>query len=101
MPVQEGQKTLTREQLMVLHKELCDTARELMSRKNRDYGADEDPFRNFRTFGRIGILVRMSDKLARLRSFTENGKFFVEDEGVQDTIKDIINYAVLFAGYDD
>lgn len=49
----------------------------------------------------MGILVRLGDKFARLQSFTENGKFFVEDEGVQDTIKDIINYAVLFAGYDD
>jgi hypothetical protein len=43
----------------------------------------------------------LGDKFARLRSFTENGKFFVQDEGVQDTIKDIINYAVLFAGYDE
>lgn len=72
-----------------------------MTLKNRDYGANADPFRNFRQFGRMGILVRLGDKFARLQSFTENGKFFVQDEGVQDTIKDIINYAVLFAGYDD
>lgn len=95
------QKTLTREQLLELHATLSNEARALMLNKNQDYGANSDPFRNFRQFGRLGILVRLGDKFARLRTFTENGKFFVEDEGVQDTIKDIINYAVLFAGYDD
>ena len=91
----------TREQLYALHKQLTDDALALMRKKNLDYAAEDDPYRNFRQFGRLGILVRMSDKQARLRTFTERGKFSVEDEGVADTVKDIINYAVLFAGYDD
>ena len=91
----------TTEALLELHKKLTDESRELMAVKNQDYGAkDVDPFRNFRMFGRLGILVRMSDKLARLRTFLERGEFSVKDEGVVDTIRDIINYAVIFEAYD-
>lgn len=67
--------------------------------KNHDYAASDDPFRNFRTFGELGILVRLSDKIARLQSFIENGELMVKDESVLDTVLDITNYAVLFYGY--
>lgn len=89
---------MTREELLSLHDSLCKEAKALMVKKNQDYGANSDPFRNFRAFGSLGILVRMSDKLARLQSYLENGKFAVEDEGVKDTVRDIINYAILFEG---
>lgn len=94
-------KVKTRSDLLALHKRLTETARELMERKNKDYGANEDVFRNFRAFERFGILVRMSDKLARLQTFLENKEFAVVEENLEDTVLDIINYAVLFAGYDD
>jgi hypothetical protein len=90
---------MTRNELLELHVKLCSEAKDLMVKKNHDYGANSDPFRNFRTFGSLGILVRLSDKLARLNSFLENGNLSVENESVQDTILDIINYAVLFEGY--
>lgn len=70
-----------------------------MEMKNKDYGADSDPFRNFREFGLLGILVRLSDKLARLRTFTERGELSVKDESVTDTIIDARNYLVLFEGF--
>lgn len=91
--------SIDRTQLLKMHDELCSEAKSLMQKKNQDYGANSDPFRNFRSFGALGILVRMSDKLARLHSFLDNGKFAVEDEGVKDTVRDIINYAILFEGY--
>ena len=94
-------KRLTREDLLHLHEELTAKARQIMVKKNQDYGADADPFRNFRAFGRFGILVRLSDKLSRLRTFVERGSFAVEDEKVEDTVEDAINYLVLFLGYDE
>ena len=88
-----------REELYEFHKDVCDKALALMKKKNEDYASGDDPFRNFRQFGRLGILVRLSDKLARLRTFEERGKFSVEDEGVEDTVLDILNYAILYGAY--
>ena len=88
--------TVSRNELAVLHNELCSKAREIMQAKNRDYAHEGDVFRNFRLFGGLGILVRLSDKLARLRSFEENQSFAVTDEKLIDTVLDTINYAVLY-----
>jgi hypothetical protein len=46
-----------------------------------------------------GMLVRMTDKMSRLSSFLESGKFEVADESLEDTTLDIINYAVLLYAY--
>src|SRR5260221_427140 len=43
-----------------------------MKKKNEDYGANDDPFANFRTLGALGFLVRMWDKLSSLRTYIEN-----------------------------
>jgi len=45
------------------------------------------------------MLVRMLDKMSRLSSFTDSGEFKVEDEKLQDTIIDVINYSVLLYAY--
>ena len=84
-----------RADLLQRHEELCAYARKIMEKKNQDYGADGDPFRNFREFGTIGILVRLSDKLARIRTWEERGQFAV-DETLQDTVLDAINYLILY-----
>lgn len=74
---------------------------DLIRAKNADYGADSDPFRNFRMSEALGIpvekaiLVRMSDKLARIATFCEKGTLAVADEKVDDTLKDLANYAVI------
>jgi len=88
-------KETPRERLLRRHMELCKRAIEIMEAKNRDYGADEDPFRNFRSFGALGILVRLSDKLARMRGYIERGQLAVSDETFLDTGIDAINYVVL------
>lgn len=88
--------SISRDQLLNLHVSLTDKARETMKAKNKDYATDTDVFRNFRLFGGLGILVRLSDKLARLRSFEENDSFAVADEKLEDTIMDLINYGVLY-----
>lgn len=97
--IQQELKRMTREDLRLLHEHMCEDARSLMKNKNVDYATESDIFRNFRMFGELGILVRMSDKLARLRSILENGRVAVSDESINDTLLDIINYSVIFAGY--
>lgn len=88
-----------RERLYGAHRDLCRKAKALMELKNRDYATTGDPYRNFHTFGGLGILVRLSDKLARLRSWEEKGEYSVKDEGLLDTILDTINYAVIYYAY--
>jgi hypothetical protein len=100
---------LSRKELLALHLQMTDTARMLMARKNHDYsGGDkaEDCFLNFTRVERLGIasteagfLVRMTDKLSRLITYVQNGKFEVEDEGLKDTVIDLINYSVLLYAY--
>ena len=88
-----------RRELYALHSKLCGRAFELMRRKNIDYATDDDPLWNFRRFGADGILIRMDDKLSRLLRFVDTGEFKVTEENLDDTILDIINYAVLLHFY--
>lgn len=87
---------LTRDELQKLHGAVTAKAQEVMTAKNHDYAHEGDVFRNFRRYGTFGVLVRLSDKLARLDSFEENKEFAVADEKLEDTIVDIINYAVIY-----
>jgi len=91
--------TMTRGELYRLHESVTGAARTIMRNKNHDYASDDDPFRNFRKHGLLGIMVRLSDKISRLETFLEQGKLKVKEETIHDTILDIINYAILFEGY--
>ena len=64
-------------------------ALELFTRKNADYGDA------FATYGTIGILVRLGDKIHRLQSITSKGINLVEDEKLRDTLLDLHNYAAM------
>lgn len=88
---------MTRDELLARHRDLCEHARELMSRKNQDYGGG-DTFGNFRLHGLYGIAVRLHDKVARLTNFAKAETFAV-DESVMDTVLDLINYAILYEGF--
>ena len=90
---------MNRTELYRLHSHLTGCAKSLMRLKNRDYGENDDPFRNFRAHGLLGILVRLHDKLARLQTFVETGTLTVKSEPVTDCVLDIINYSILFEGY--
>lgn len=99
---------MNRTELLKNHQELCRKAYEIMQRKNHDYAGrgGESPFANFTRCESMGIctteqgfLVRLTDKMSRLSSFVESGVLQVKDESVEDTILDVINYAVLFRSY--
>lgn len=83
-----------------------DEMKRIRAAKNSDYtGTTDDPFANFNMSRALGIcetetalLVRMVDKIARLKSFIEKGSHAVKDESVKDSCIDLANYALIFAG---
>ena len=96
------------EELFKIHEKLCKDSLELMIKKNHDYSgkSGKEPFANFTraeamgiTTTEKGILVRMLDKMSRLSSFMDSREFKVEDEKLEDTIKDMITYSVLLYAY--
>jgi len=81
--------------------ELLDKMAEIHSKKNQDYG-NGNPLGNFASSLDLGIdpffsvLVRMSDKWARICSLSKNGGIgVVKDESIEDTLIDMANYALL------
>ena len=62
---------------------------ELFARKNADYGDA------FATYGVIGVLMRIEDKIKRSITITKNGVNLVEDERIRDTLLDLHNYAAM------
>ena len=64
-------------------------AKSLFQKKNADYGDA------FATYGPVGVLVRMGDKISRLQSITSNGVNLIETESIRDTLIDLHNYAAM------
>ena len=62
---------------------------ELFSKKNKDYGD------SFATYGPVGVIVRLGDKIQRLISVTTNGVHLVNNESLRDTLIDLHNYAAM------
>lgn len=61
--------------------------REMMYERHLKYGPG-----NIAKFGELGLLVRLGDKFARL----ENNREDFSDESVDDTVSDIIGYALIW-----
>lgn len=100
---------MTKEEYMKFHAECCEKMIATTKAKNADYtGGSADPFANFQQVGHIvqlpqvveiGFVTRMSDKFSRIGSFVTKGILQVKDESVEDTLIDMANYCILFAGY--
>jgi|TARA_R110002051_G_scaffold72552_1_gene131138 hypothetical protein len=95
---------MTTEELLKLHDETCDKCKVIMAKKNSDYtGGSQatDIFANFNSSTILnihpvqGLLLRLIDKVQRIRSFTNDKKLSVPDESVDDACEDIVNYAIL------
>jgi hypothetical protein len=78
-------------------RKLMNEALTLLINKRKDYGP------NALKGGQHGIAIRMSDKQARLENLLgiADGSFkskdaIVGDEKIEDTVKDILNYSILF-----
>jgi hypothetical protein len=79
---------------------VLDEIKELHLRKTLDYGSDDDALSNIRNSADVinvpayaGCVVRMSDKMHRLRSFFRRG--VVEFDGLEDTFLDLAAYSVI------
>lgn len=97
---------MNRDAYFKFHADFYGKMRDIALKKNKDYAANHtNPFSNFTAIEgynigtEIGFITRMSDKLSRLAGFALTGKLSVEDESVQDTLMDLANYCILFAGY--
>jgi hypothetical protein len=72
---------------------------ELHDKKQRDYGADEDPFANVRASQEwgvepwVGALVRLNDKVHRLQQFARKGE--LANESAEDSMMDIAVYSLI------
>jgi hypothetical protein len=95
---------MTLEELMNLHTETMEKCAKIMEEKNNDYtGGKEatDIFANFRLSNVLdvhpvtGILMRLMDKIQRIKTFTNDGQLSVSGETVDDACEDIINYTIL------
>ena len=64
---------------------------ELFKRKNADYGD------SFATYGAVGVIVRMGDKISRLSSISSTGINLVNTESLRDTLIDLHNYSAMAA----
>ena len=67
---------------------LCEAAI-LLDRKNKDYGPG-----NISAFGEKGVIVRLNDKIERLKTLVWNDKS-PEHEKVSDTWLDVTNYGII------
>lgn len=67
--------------------------------KQADYGTREDPLNNVRASEQwgipawVGVMVRINDKLNRLRAYSRSGR--LHNEGVIDSLNDIAVYAII------
>jgi pimeloyl-CoA synthetase len=99
---------MTDEELFEYHSKMCGRALDICRRKNHDYatGSGAGPFANFSRVEGMGVtsteqgfMVRIVDKLSRLSTYAKSGRLQVSDEGVQDTLLDLLNYTVLLSAY--
>ena len=71
----------------------------LHDQKQKDYGTDQDPFANVRSTADwgipawVGALVRLADKVQRLKSMVRKG--YLANESVEDSMRDIAVYAAI------
>ena len=88
---------------MVTFKQIANGLTELYERKNADYGNSFS--KTFEEFGMTSTVVRLSDKLERLKTLSKQEvnrldsllekEAQVKDESIQDTVMDIAVYAML------
>ena len=72
---------------------VLDEMKELHAKKDKDYGSAFH--KSFEEFGVTAGVVRLNDKMERVKSLVKNGKAEVKDESLLDSLKDAACYAVM------
>ncbi len=97
---------MTRDKFIKNLEETYQKGVELVKKKNHDYAKGTDPWANFRFAELVGvsveraILVRMSDKIARISNVIDKD-ILVKNESIEDTLIDLINYTAILKAYLD
>lgn len=74
-------------------KDLTNEILKIYREKNADYG---DSFsKSYKEFGIIAPVVRMSDKMERIKQLSKGEDIKVKDESLRDTAIDLANYALM------
>ena len=80
-----------------VHKQLLDEMHDLYIKKNADNGNSVHD--TYEKYGLVSFLVRMEDKLNRVRNLNKDdvklSDVKVKDEKIEDTLMDLANYAIL------
>ena len=66
----------------------------IYKKKNSDYGSSTT--KTYKQFGDISYATRINDKINRINSLLTGNKQQVQDESIDDTIMDLINYGILW-----
>ena len=66
----------------------------LHAKKNHDYG--NAAHESYKEFGLISYVIRLNDKMKRLKSLTKPGvEQEVKSESIEDTLMDLAAYAIM------
>ena len=76
-----------------MHKNICAELNDLYESKNADYG--ESFSKTFAEYGIVAPIIRLDDKLSRLKNLHKKGVQKIKDESMRDTLIDLANYAIL------
>ena len=83
-------ETITNDKRAQQMKTVQNEAFNLFLKKNKDYGDA------FATYGTIGVLVRIGDKINRLQNISKTKvELEVKNETLRDTLIDLHNYAAM------
>ena len=77
---------------VIMHQQVCSRLTETYRDKNSDYG---DSFVKVREEFPNAILIRLSDKLNRLKTLYSGKEQMVQDESIVDTLLDLANYCIM------
>ncbi len=77
---------------VLMHRQVCSRLTKTYKDKNSDYG---DSFVKVREEFPNAILIRLSDKLNRLKTLYSGKERMVQDESVIDTLLDLANYCIM------
>ncbi len=70
-------------------KGIQEEALKLFIKKNNDYGD------SYKTYGPIGVIVRMGDKINRLSNISSKSIQMINTESLRDTLIDLHNYSAM------
>jgi hypothetical protein len=78
---------------MKAHREILDEIHEIYKAKNADYGNSFSD--SVEEFGLVAAIVRIGDKMNRLKTLVRLDQQYVKDESMRDTLLDLAGYAVM------